>query len=150
MTQPLQLGILGCARIVRRAIAAAVRSSSSACLAAIASRDTVAAQSWAREFDIPRVHDSYEALIADPAVDAVYIPLPNELHRPWVLAAAAAGKHVLCEKPLALDYAEAQQMVEACAAAGVVLMEAFMWRHHPRVARARRCCAPESLASCGW
>ena len=75
-----------------------------------------------------------EAVIDDPDVDAVYIPLPNELHRPWVFAAADAGKHVLCEKPLALDAAEAARMVEHCRARGVVLMEAFMWRHQPRTA----------------
>lgn len=145
MTKPLQIGILGCARIVRRAIAAAVKGCPAAQLAAIASRDATAAHAWAKEFAIPTVHESYEDLIADPAVDAVYIPLPNELHRPWVLAAAAAGKHVLCEKPLALDYAEAQQMVAACQSAGVVLMEAFMWRHHPRVAHARTMLAKGKL-----
>jgi predicted dehydrogenase len=71
-------------------------------------------------------------LLADSAVDAVYIPLPNELHKPWVLAAADAGKHILCEKPLALNTAEAEEMVEHCRQRGVLLMEAFMWRHQPR------------------
>jgi predicted dehydrogenase len=137
MTTPLRFGILGCARIVRRAIAAALRQSPHAQLQAIASRDASMARSWADDFQISTVHATYEALIADPAIDAVYIPLPNELHRPWVLAAAAAGKHVLCEKPLALDAAEAQAIVDGCARHKVILMEAFMWRHQARVAHAR-------------
>ena len=85
---------------------------------------------------MPGAYGSYQAVLDDPEVDAVYIPLPNELHRPWVFAAADAGKHVLCEKPLALDVDEAAAMVEHCRARGVVLMEAFMWRHQPRTARA--------------
>jgi len=83
--------------------------------------------------------------VADPDIDAVYIPLPNELHRPWTLAAAAAGKHVLCEKPLGLDTADAEAIVAGCQRHGVVLMEAFMWRHHPRVAHARRMLAEGQL-----
>ena len=98
---------------------------------ALASREGGAAAAVARELEIPRAHDSYEALLADPEVDAVYIPLPNHLHREWTIAAARAGKHVLCEKPLALTSAEAQEMVDAAAAAGVLLMEAFMYRLHP-------------------
>jgi predicted dehydrogenase len=91
----------------------------------------------AAEFGIPRVHASYEALLADPGVDAVYIPLPNRLHEEWTIAAARAGKHVLCEKPVAANVAAAQRMADACRAGGVVLMEAFMWRHHPQHRRVR-------------
>jgi len=98
---------------------------------AIASRDEAVARAVAAELEIPRAHGSYEALLADPDVDAVYIPLPNHRHLEWTIAAARAGKHVLCEKPLALTAADAEQMVEACEQAGVVLMEAFMYRLHP-------------------
>jgi len=151
-SQPLRLGILGCARIVRRAIAGALSASSrtrsrEAVLQAIAGRDASVAAAWAAEFGIPSSYGTYEELIADPNVDAVYIPLPNELHRPWALRAAAAGKHVLCEKPLALDVADAEGIVHGCRAAGVVLMEAFMWRHHPRVALARRMLAEGKLGT---
>jgi len=151
-SSPLRIGILGCARIVRRAIAGALSASSPtrsrhAVLQAIAGRDASVAAAWAAEFGIPSSYGSYEQLIADPNVDAVYIPLPNELHRPWALRAAAAGKHVLCEKPLALDVADAEGIVHGCRAAGVVLMEAFMWRHHPRVALARRMLAEGKLGT---
>jgi predicted dehydrogenase len=98
---------------------------------AIGSRDGAAAERVAGELAIPRAHASYEALLADPEVDAVYIPLPNHLHLEWAIAAARAGKHVLCEKPLALSSADAERMIEASEAAGVQLMEAFMYRLHP-------------------
>lgn len=132
MTTRLTWGILGCARISRRGLIPGIRRSALGRLAALASRDASAARAWADEFAIPRAHGSYEELLADPEVQAVYIPLPNELHRPWTFAAADAGKHVLCEKPLALDAAEAAAMVDHCRSRGVVLMEAFMWRHQPR------------------
>ncbi len=114
-------------------------------LAAIASRHADTAKAWALEFDIPQHYGSYEKLVADPKIDAVYIPLPNDLHRTWVEQAAAAGKHVLCEKPLGLDVADAQAMAAACTTHKVLLMEAFMWRHHPRVAKARRLLAEGKL-----
>jgi predicted dehydrogenase len=100
-------------------------------IVAIASRDGATAARVATDLGIPRAHDSYEALLADPEVEAVYIPLPNHLHLEWALAAARAGKHVLCEKPLALTSADAEQMVAAAREAGVLLMEAFMYRLHP-------------------
>ena len=109
-----------------------IKSSRSGSLVALASRDRATARAWADEFGIKIAHGSYQDLIDDPAVDAVYMPLPNELHRPWVMAAADAGKHVLCEKPLALDAREAALMVEHCRKRNVVLIEAFMWRHQPR------------------
>lgn len=131
-TQPLSWGILGCARISRRGLIPGIQHSEFGRLLAIASRDLSTAQSWASEFGIPRAHGGYEAVIEDPEIQAVYVPLPNELHRPWVERAAEAGKHVLCEKPLSLDARDATAMVEACRSGGVVLMEAFMWRHQAR------------------
>ena len=132
--RPLRWGILGCARISRRGLIPGILGSRSGTLHAIASRDLANAQAWASEFSIPVAHGSYDALLDDPGVDAVYLPLPNELHKPWTLAAADRGKHVLCEKPLAIDAAEARTMVEHCRARGVILMEAFMWPHQPRTA----------------
>jgi predicted dehydrogenase len=128
----LRWGILGCARISRRGLIPGISASADGTLLALASREPARARAWAEEFSIPKYVRSYEELLADRDVDAVYIPLPNELHAPWTMAAADAGKHVLCEKPLALDAAEARRMVEHCRARGVLLMEAFMWRHQPR------------------
>ena len=136
MKRKLRIGILGCARIVRRGVAEGIKSSGTATLTAIASRQPDTAASWAQEFDIPKHYGSYEALIADREIDAVYIPLPNEMHLPWTVRAAEAGKHVLCEKPLALDSQTAESMVEACRQRNVILLEAFMWRHHPRTLHA--------------
>jgi predicted dehydrogenase len=98
---------------------------------AIASRTQSKAAAAAEELAIPRAYGSYEALLEDEAIEAVYIPLPNHLHLDWTLAAASAGKHVLCEKPLALSSADAHRMVEVSKQAGVLLMEAFMYRLHP-------------------
>ncbi len=136
--RPLRWGILGCARITRRGLIPGILGSTNSTLFALASRDGTTARAWAEEFGIPKAYGSYEQVIADPDVDAIYIPLPNELHRAWTFRAADAGKHVLCEKPLALDAAEARAMVEHCRRRGVVLREAFMWRHQPRVAEIRR------------
>ena len=145
MKRPLRFGILGCARICRRGMIPGIQQSGVATLAAIASRDAQTAASWAAEFGVPKHYDSYAALLSDPDIDAVYIPSPNELHRPWTMNAAAAGKHVLCEKPLARNLAEAKEMVDACQQHGVLLMEAFMWRHHPRVKRAREMIASRQI-----
>ena len=134
----LNWGILGCARISRGGLIPGILASKSGHLAAIASRDRAKADAWAAEFGIPHAFGSYQELIASPEVQAVYIPLPNELHRPWALAAADAGKHVLCEKPLALEASEAQAIASHCLARDVILMEAFMWRHQPRTAELRR------------
>jgi predicted dehydrogenase len=137
-TPKIRWGILGCARITRRGLVPGIRASGTGVLHALASRDPATARAWAAEFGIPQAHHSYEALLEDPDIEAVYIPLPNELHRPWVTAAADAGKHVLCEKPLALDALEARAMVQHCRDRGVLLMEAFMWRHQPRTLGLRR------------
>ncbi len=132
IAEKLRWGILGCARITRRGLIPGLADSHTGRLVAIASRDATTSKAWADEFAIPRSFGSYEELIADPEIDAVYIPLPNELHKPWVLAAADARKHILCEKPLALNAIEAREMVDHCRSRQVVLMEAFMWRHQPR------------------
>jgi D-xylose 1-dehydrogenase (NADP+, D-xylono-1,5-lactone-forming) len=131
----IHFGILGCARICRRGMIEGIQSSGVAELAAIASRRGETAHAWAAEYGIPRAYDSYEALLADPGIEAVYIPLANDQHAKITMLAAAAGKHVLCEKPLARTVDEAAQMAAACRRHGVILMEAFMWRHHPRVRR---------------
>jgi len=131
MAGTLRIGVLSTADIARQKVIPGMRRSSRCEVVAIASRDGQRARQVAAELQIPVAHDSYEALLADPRVDAVYVPLPNHLHAEWTKAAARAGKHVLCEKPLALDSGQAREMVDACRAAGVVLMEAFMYRLHP-------------------
>jgi predicted dehydrogenase len=133
MAEPkLRWGILGCARITRRGLIPGIRESDSSTLLAIGSRDLATAKAWADEFGVPQAQGSYQSVVENPDVDAIYIPLPNELHKPWIFAAADAGKHVLCEKPLALDANEASEVVEYCRQRKVILMEAFMWRHQPR------------------
>ncbi len=131
-------GILSTADIALTKVIPGLRRSVRSRVVAIASRDERRAAEVASELDIPRSYGTYEALLADPEIDAVYIPLPNHLHAEWTIAAAQAGKHVLCEKPLALTAAEAEHMVDACRAAGVLLMEAFMYRQHPSWIAARQ------------
>ena len=123
-------GILSTADIGRRKVIPGMLKAERCEVAAIGSRDGEAARRVADELGIPRAHGSYEALLADPDVDAVYIPLPNHMHAAWAIAAARAGKHVLCEKPLTLTSADAERVVEACEREGVRLMEAFMYRLH--------------------
>jgi len=129
-------GLLGTARINRMVIPP-LRVSHGNRLLAIASRDTARATAYAREWGIERAHGSYEALLADPEIDAVYVPLPNHLHAQWTIEAARAGKHVLCEKPLALSVAEVDAMTSAAREAGVAVAEAFMYRHHPQTLKVR-------------
>jgi D-xylose 1-dehydrogenase (NADP+, D-xylono-1,5-lactone-forming) len=134
----LRWGIMGCASIAKKAVIPALQQSSTARVTAIASRSVETARKTAAELHIPKAYGSYEALLEDKEIDAVYIPLPNHLHAPWTIRAARAGKHVLCEKPLALNAPEAKEMVEACRNAGIVLAEAFMYRHHPRYDQVKR------------
>ncbi len=136
MSAPLLWGVLSTANIGRWAVNPAIQASKNGELVAVASRDGERAAAFAVEHGIPRHHSSYEALIADPDVDALYIPLPNSMHREWTIRALEAGKHVLCEKPLAMDAAECEEMADAADAAGRILMEAFMYRFHPRTERA--------------
>jgi len=128
-------GVLGAASIAVRRLIPAIARSQGGVLQAVASRDERRAREIAGRFGIRRVYGSYEALLADPEVDAVYIPLPNSLHRAWTERAAAAGKHILCEKPLGVTADDAAAMVEACVRARVVLLEAFMYRFHPQIER---------------
>jgi predicted dehydrogenase len=127
----MRWGILGAARI-NRSIIPALRAAEGHTLEAIASREAARAEAYAAEWGIPRSFGGYEALLADPDLDAVYIPLPNHLHAEWTVRAADAGKHVLCEKPLALSLAEVDRIAAAAAAAHVHVAEAFMYRHHPQ------------------
>jgi len=124
-------GILSTANIGVRKVIPAIARAERCEVVAIASRELERATRVADELGIPRAHGGYEGLLSDPDVDAVYIPLPNSQHAAWTIAAARAGKHVLCEKPLAMTAAEAQDMVQTCATEGVLLMEAFMYRLHP-------------------
>ena len=132
----LRWGLLGTARINRMVIPP-LRVSAGNRLLAVASRDAGRAAAYAKEWGIERAHGSYEALLADPEIDAVYIPLPNHLHAEWTIRAARAGKHVLCEKPLALTVAEVNAMEAAARESGVVLAEAFMYRHHPQTLKVK-------------
>ena len=143
----IRWGILGCARISRRGLIPGIQGSRGGTLTTLASRDPATSEAWSREFGVPKSAGSYEEVLADPEIDAVYIPLPNELHRKWVHAAADAGKHVLCEKPLALDVAEARDMVDYCRDRGVILMEAFMWRHQPRSLAIRKMVAEGAIGT---
>ena len=135
--EKVRWGVLSTADIGMAKVTPAIQAGANCEVVAIASRDESRAQAAAKQLDIPRAHGSYEALLADDEVDAVYIPLPNQLHAEWTMAAARAGKHVLCEKPLALTSADAQEMVDVCAAEGVKFMEAFMYRLHPSWLRVR-------------
>jgi xylose dehydrogenase (NAD/NADP) len=128
----LRWGILSTANITRKLLA-----SGGGTFAAVASRAGDRAQAFAREHGIARWHDSYEALLADPEIDAVYVPLPNALHVEWSIRALEAGKHVLCEKPMSRRPEEVERAFDVAEREGRVLAEAFMWRHHPQLRRAR-------------
>ncbi|MFE0628395.1 Gfo/Idh/MocA family protein [Streptomyces sp. NPDC058864] len=129
-TEPLRIGVLGAARIAGAAIAAPARTTGHR-LVAVAARDRSRAADFAAEHGVERVLDTYADVIADPEVEAVYNPLANGLHGPWNLAAIAAGKHVLSEKPSASNLEEAIEVRDAAAKAGVVVMEAFHYLYHP-------------------
>ena len=125
----LNWGILSTARI-NRALIKPLRASKRNKLIAVASRDDDRAKSYARKWDIPKAYGSYESLLSDPDVDVIHNSLPNSLHAFWTIKAAQAGKHILCEKPLALSLQEIQEMKDAAKQANVVIAEAFMYRHH--------------------
>ncbi|RDZ62570.1 glucose-fructose oxidoreductase [Haloferax sp. Atlit-12N] len=138
----MQFGILGTAGIGIESVIPAIQASDHTA-AAIASRDEERASAVADEVDIPTAYGSYEALLADDSLDAVYIPLPNSLHADWVRAAADHGLHVLCEKPLTASADETAAVFDYCEDAGVTLMEGFMYRFHPRTERAAELVASE-------
>jgi xylose dehydrogenase (NAD/NADP) len=127
----LRWGLLSTARI-NRAVIPPIRASLQSELKAVASRDVVKAKDYAREWQIPHAYGSYEELLADENIDAIYNPLPNHLHAEWSIRAAEAGKHVLCEKPLALSLDEIDQMMAAAKQHNVIITEAFMYKHHPQ------------------
>lgn len=141
---PLRMGILGAARIARLFVEA-VRPSAKVVVAAVASRDVERATAFARESGIGRVHASYDALFADADIDAVYVPLPNNLHAEWSIRAADAGKHVLCEKPLAANAAQARAMFAAAEKNGVYLVEAYPYRAQPQTLKVRELVAAGAI-----
>jgi predicted dehydrogenase len=125
-------GILGCANIAIARVIPAIQESMNAQVIAIGSRDLEKARKTAQTLNIPKAYGSYEEVLADPEVQAVYIPLPNNLHYAWTLQAAAKGKHVLCEKPAAMTPGECERMIEVCQVNRVLFMEGFMYRFHPQ------------------
>jgi predicted dehydrogenase len=137
-------GLLSTARI-NGAVIAAARASEVADIVAVASRDDERARAYADQFGIPRAHGSYEALLADPGVEAVYVSLPNSMHVEWTIRALEAGKHVLCEKPMDSRPHEVAQAFAVAAREGLVLSEAFMWRHHPQTRRLRELLAEGAI-----
>ncbi len=141
---PIRYGILGAANIARL-FTRGLAGSSIAKVAAVASRGAEKATSFAAELGIPRSHASYEALLADPDIDAIYIPLPNDMHAAWAIRATEAGKHVLCEKPLAMTAAEARAMFAAARTHGVHLAEAYPYMSQPQTLRLRELLAEGAI-----
>ncbi len=131
------MGILGAARIAPLGVVKPARTLEDVAVTAVAARSRAKAEKFAAKHGIPTVHASYESLLADPDIDAVYNPLPNGLHAEWTLKALAAGKHVLCEKPFTSNEAEAVIVADAAASSGLVVTEAYHWRYHPLAARMR-------------
>lgn len=136
MTKKVRLGILGVAKINQR-VFPSFSNMKHTVLAGIASRSLHRAKAAAKEAGIPSAYGSYEEMLKDPAIDAIYNPLPNHLHAEWTMKAADHGKHVLCEKPLAPTAKQASEIVRHCLLRGVKLMDGFMWPHHPRSARVK-------------
>jgi predicted dehydrogenase len=133
----IRIGILGAARIAPVALVRPAKRNREVTVAAIAARDPQRAQAFAKKHGIAKAHPSYDALINDPDLDAIYNPLPNGLHAEWTLRAIEAGKHVLCEKPFTANEKEARSVADAAATSGLVVMEAFHYRYHPLAERIR-------------
>src|SRR5919202_614350 len=132
MSRKVAWGVLSTAKIGTEFVIPAMQRGERSTIAAIASRDAAKARAVADRFGIERAYGSYEELLADPAIEAIYNPLPNHLHVPWSIRAMGAGKHVLCEKPVALDADQGRQLADASARTGRLVAEAFMVRHHPQ------------------
>ncbi len=143
---PLRIGVLGAAKIARL-FAESVRASPKVVVAAVASRDVDRATAFARDTGVARVHPTYEALLDDPEIDAIYVPLPNNLHAAWSIRAADAGKHVLCEKPLAATAAEARAMFEAARRNVVYVVEAYPYRAQPQTLKMRELLAANAIGN---
>src|SRR5258706_8989429 len=137
MKKKVQWGVLSVAAIAVKKVIPAMQRGEWSEVTAIASRDSKRAQQAAKQLGIPKAYGSYEELLADPEIEAIYNPLPNHLHVPWSIRAAEAGKHVLCEKPIALSVAECRTLIDARNRTGVKIGEAFMVRTHPQWIRAR-------------
>jgi xylose dehydrogenase (NAD/NADP) len=138
MAEAVKWGVMGNANIARVCVIPAIQKSCNGNVHALATRSPARAQEVAADHQIGQVYGSYDALLADPAIDVIYIALPNHLHCPWTVKALKAGKHVLCEKPLACSAKEAMEMVSAAENSGRYLMEAFMYRFHPRSRRIKQ------------
>jgi len=132
MPTKLRWGVLSTANIGLKKVLPAMQQGKYTEVVAIASRDLAKARQAAAELNIPTAYGSYEELLADPNIDAIYNPLPNQFHVPWTIKAAEAGKHVLCEKPIATSAAQAEEMFDAAQKAGRLLAEAFMYVSHPQ------------------
>lgn len=135
--EKLAWGILGCASVARQVTIPGIRNSRNGTALAIASRSLAKAEEFGRKLGIERTYGSYEELLDDPDVTAVYIPLANSLHKEWTIRAAEKSKHVLCEKPLSVNAVEAEEMRKACRQSGVILMEVFAHRFHPQNLRVK-------------
>jgi predicted dehydrogenase len=143
-TTRLRFGVLGTARIADKVVHG-INLSANSVLAAVASRDLATAREWAAQRSVPHAFGSYDEMLASDTIDAVYIPLPNGLHKEWTIKALQHGKHVLCEKPLAANAGEVHEIIATADATGLKVMEAFMYRFHPSVARLRQLLAEGAI-----
>lgn len=138
MSNKIKWGVLGYARIANDFVIPAIVKASNSKFYAIASRKSESLRECQEKFHCNKTYESYDLLLADPEVQAVYIPLPNSLHREWTIKAARQGKHILCEKPLALNVVECREMIQECSFHQVKLMEAFMYRYTDRIEKVRK------------
>src|SRR5882757_9896991 len=143
----VRIGTLGAARITPFALTKPATKVPEVEVVAVAARDRARAEKFAAKRGIPRVHDSYDALLADPEIDAIYNPLPNGLHCEWTIKALEAGKHVLCEKPFTANAKEAEAVAAVATRTGLVVMEAFHYRYHPLAKRMREIVASDELGT---